>query len=225
MGPKKLWLLKLTSGCLIGTLLGVVAACNSAPSKTTEKTSSQLPSSAAAANSTSPDVDLNCVNNRFQNPPESFHYTFKDESSKNPWSEEADVTPQMIDGSFKSSYMPGPTHLHATPQEMPHQYQWAAIARMASSFALVRGTSAEVNEGTETVNGYNTTKLSIDTARANAAEQGLYTSTLGPGGFEKGTVWVTSDGCPVRLVMDEESHAKDGSVSGKSHYEEAMIRK
>lgn len=224
MIPKRLWL-KLATCCLIGALWGVIAACNSAPSKTAEQTSSQSQSNAAAASSAGPDVDLNCVNSHFQNPPDSFHYTFKDDSADNPWTEEADVTPQMIDGSFKSKSVPAPVPLHATPQEMPHQYQFDAIARMASSFALVRGTSAVVNEGAETVNGYNTTKLSIDTARADATEQGLYTSTLGPGGFEKGTVWVTADGCPAKLVMDEELHAKDGSVSGKSHYEEAMIRK
>lgn len=28
-----------------------------------------------------------------------------------------------------------------------------------------------------------------------------------------------------RLVLDEALHAKDGSLTGKAHYEEAMIRK
>jgi hypothetical protein len=198
-------------------------SCQSAPNKsvntnaqTPEKTSDQ------ATHANGPSVDLNCVINHLQNPPESFHYMFKDESSNNPWSEEADVTPQMIDGSFKSSYMPNPSPLHATPQEMPHQYQWA-IGRMASLFALVRGTA--VDQGAETVNGYSTTKVSIDTARGDAEEQGLFKSVLGPGGFDRGIVWVTSEGCPVKLLIDEELHAKDGSVSGKAHYEEAMIKK
>lgn len=202
-------------GCLI-------SACNS--SKTPDTKVSSKRSTAAPENSTDPDIDLNCVISHLQNPPESFHYSFKDVSD-NPWSEEADVTPQMINGSFKSNYMPAPVPLHDTPQDMSHKYQWA-IARMASLFALVRGTSAVVNEGPEKgVNGYDTTKFSIDTSRANATEQGLYTATLGPGGNENGTVWVTSDGCPVKIVMDEELHSKDGKVSGKAHYEEAMVRK
>jgi hypothetical protein len=82
-----------------------------------------------------------------------------------------------------------------------------------------------VNEGTEALNGYSTNKLSIDTTRADAAEQGLYKSTLGPGGWAKGTVWVTSQGCPVQMQLDEELHSKDGSVSGKAHYVEAMVKK
>ena len=63
------------------------------------------------------------------------------------------------------------------------------------------------------------------TPRANPSDQGLYKSVLGPGGWEKGTVWVTKDGCPVQIMLDEELHSKDGSVSGKAHYEEAMVKK
>jgi hypothetical protein len=97
---------------------------------------------------------------------------------------------------------------------------------MASLFAMVRNTSAVVNEGQEKgVNSYNTVKYSIDTGRGTATEQALFKSILGPGGAEKGTVWVTSEGCPVRIVLDEELHAKDGSLLGKAHYEEAMVKK
>lgn len=101
-----------------------------------------------------------------------------------------------------------------------------AIGRMASLFATVRNTSAVVNEGPEKgVNSYNAVKYSIDTARGTATEQALYKSILGPNGFEKGSVWVTAQGCPVRIVLDEELHSKDGSLAGKTHYEEAMIKK
>ena len=199
----------------------VMSGCNSSKPSNQNVETRQV--AAAAPVNAGPNVDLNCVINHLQKPPESFHYMFKDESDS-PWSEQADVTPQMIDGSFKSNYMPAAVAIHGAPQEIPHQYQWA-IGRMASLFALVRGTSAMANEGAENgVNGYNTTKLSIDTTRATATEQGLYTGTLGPGGSEKGTVWVISDGCPVKLVIDEELRSKDGKVSGKAHYEEAMIK-
>jgi hypothetical protein len=206
---------------VLSTSTFALPGCKSSKSPETQS----LVKSAATENAMrrGADVDLNCVIDHLQNPAESFHYMFQDESD-NPWMEEADVTPQMIDGSFKSGSVPKPVPLHGTPAEIPHQYQWA-IGRMASLFALVRSTSAVVNEGTETVNGYDTTKLSIDTTRATATEQGLYASTLGPGGSEKGTVWVTSQGCPVKLSLDEELHAKDGTVSGKAHYEEAMVKK
>jgi len=170
-----------------------------------------------------PDIDLNCVINHIQNPPESFHYVFKVDSD-NPWEEEADITPQMIDGRFKNNSSPDPQQFHGAPREVSSNLM--AIGRMASLFATVRSTSAVVNEGAEKdVNSYDTVKYSIDTARGNATEQALYKSILGPGGSEKGTVWVTSQGCPVRIVLDEELHSRDGSLMGKVHYEEALIKK
>lgn len=226
MGWKRRWPMTLGMYSLLGLLCGVMAGCNSssasrnAPDKTVD-TASGSSGPQVQANAAGPNIDLNCVINHLQNPPESFHYMFKDES-QNPWSEEADVTPQMIDGSFKSNYMPGPSPLHATPQEMPHQYQWA-IGRMASLVALVRDTAT--NQGPETINGYSTTKIGIDTAHGDVAEQGLYKTTFGPGGYAKGTAWVTAEGCPVKLTIDEELHANDGSVRSKAHYEEAMVKK
>lgn len=198
--------------------------CNFAPSKTVEPASgSPQKSVGTAKDSADPDIDLNCVVDHIQNPPESFHYAYKAESD-NAWEEEADVTPQRIDGSFSNSSLPTPQRFHGTPREVSSNLM--AIGRMASLFATVRNTSAVVNEGAEKgVNSYNTVRYSIDTARGTATEQALYKSILGPGGSEKGSVWVTSQGCPVRIVLDEELHSKNGSLVGKAHYEEAMIKK
>lgn len=200
------------------TSLGVFG-CNSghAP-KTMDTEQVALP----AKNGVGPDIDLNCVIDHIQNPPESFHYAFKDESS-NRWEEEADVTPQKIDGSFLNNSLPNPQEFHGTPREVWSNLR--AIGRLASAMAIVHGSSAIVREGPEKVNGYDTVKYSIDTARGDATEQGLYVSVLGKGGAEKGTVWVTAQGCPAQLVLDEDLRAKDGSPLGKAHYEEAMIRK
>lgn len=94
---------------------------------------------------------------------------------------------------------------------------------MAGTFAIVNHSSAVAREGTEKVNGYETVRYSIDTARV-AGGHSLYDNTLGPGGFEEGTVWVTGPGCPARISLDTGTHANDGSIS-KDHYEEAMIKK
>jgi hypothetical protein len=198
--------------------------CNRAPSKTVDPAAASAQKIIGAAkNSVGPDIDLNCVIDHIQRPPESFHYSFKAESD-NPWEEQADVTPQQIDGSFSNSSLPAPQQFHGTPREVSSNLM--AVGRMASLFATVRNTSAVVKEGPENgVNSYNTVKYSIDTARGTATEQALYKSILGPGGFEKGSVWVTAQGCPVRIVLDEELHSKDGSLAGKTHYEEAMIKK
>ncbi len=211
--------------CVLAVLAFIsLSGCSSAPSKTVDPASeSPQKSVGMATNSAGPDIDLNCVINHIQSPPESFHYAFKAESD-NPWEEEADVTPQRIDGSFSNKSLPTSQQFHGTPREASSNLM--AIGRMASLFATVRNTSAVVNEGPEKgVNSYNTVKYSIDTARGTATEQALYKSILGPGGAEKGTVWVTSEGCPVRIVLDEELHSKDGSLLGKAHYEEAMVKK
>src|SRR5579883_347242 len=198
-----------------------LSGCNSATSKKADMiTESPKKNVATVKTSADTGIDLNCVINHIQNPPESFHYSFKAES-ENPWEEEADVTPQWIEGSFSNNSLPVPQQFHGTPQET-----WSnlmAIGRMASLFAIVK--SVVVNEGADKVNVYDSVKYSIDTTRGNASEQGLYKSVLGPGGFEKGTVWATSQGCPVKIVLDEELHAKDGSLLEKARYEEAMVKK
>jgi len=215
----------LVRDCVVALLTFIwLSGCNSSPSKQVDRTpESPHKDVGAAKNSRGPDIDLNCVINHIQRPPESFHYAFKTESD-NPWEEEADVTPQRIDGKFSNNSMSTPQEFHGTPRETSSNLM--AIGRMASLFATVRSTSAVVNEGEERgVNGYNSVRYSVDTARGTVTEQGLYKSILGPGGSVKGMVWVTSQGCLVRIVLDEELHAKDGSPLGKAHYEEAMIKR
>src|SRR6185437_11678398 len=132
---------------------GLLSGCNTASQKTAHSRSeSSQESLETAKNSAGPDIDLNCVINHIQNPPESFHYAFRAESD-NPWKEEADVTPERIDGSFSNNSLPTPQPFHGTPREASSNLM--AIGRMASLFATVRNTSAVVNEGGEAgVNGY-----------------------------------------------------------------------
>lgn len=179
----------------------------------------------AARESASRGIDLNCVMDHIQNPPGNFHYSYKKDSS-NPVAEEADITPQTINGTFTNGS--GSHPIHGVKSDIQSwQGAWTGlmgISGMSSAVALVKSGSVIQSEGAEKVNGYDTTKYSIDTARADTAEQGLYRSTLGSGGFEKGTWWVTADGCPVKLSLDSELHSNNGSVE-KLHYEEAMVQK
>lgn len=203
-------------------MLGSIMGCNSAPSKHVTARSGEVQTVAPATNSVVPDIDLNCVSRHIQSPPESFHYTFS-VSSENAWQEDAEVTPQNIDGSFMNNYLPARQQFHGTPQQVSSNLM--AIGRMASIFSTVHMTSAVVNQGAEKKNGYETVKYSIDTARGNSTELGLFKTVFGPGGFERGYVWVNPQGCPVQITLDEEIHRNDGSTAGKAHYEEAMTRK
>lgn len=210
-----------------GLVLLTVAACKSDPaSKNADGKSGAQPNSAATAQgSGDAGINLNCVMDHIQNPPEAFHYSYNKESS-NPVHEEADITPQTIDGTFKNNSASSPIHgVHSDAASW--QGAWSSlmgISGMSSAIALVRNSSATVREGPEKMNGYDATKYSIDTARGNDSEKSLYQSVLGTGGFQKGTAWVTAQGCPVKLVMDSELHGNNGSVE-KIHYEVAMVRK
>lgn len=203
-------------------LLGSIVGCNSSPAKPAKDLARVARANAGAGSGSGPDIDLNCIVSHIQSPTESFHYSFSDVSD-NSWQEEAEVTPQNIDGSFMNNSMPAKQEFHGPPQQVSSNLM--AIGRMASIFSTVHTTSAVVNQGPEQKNGYGTVKYSIDTARGDSTEQRLFKTILGPGGFERGSVWVTAEGCPVQITLDEELHAKDGSPNGKAHYEEAMTRK
>jgi len=175
-----------------------------------------------------PGIDLQCVMGRIQNPPESFHFSYKKISSS-PVHQEADITPQSIEGFRVDVYgQPHPLHgARSDPQDW--QTAWSGlmgISGMSSIIAIVNHDSAMKREGDgEQVNGYKTIHYSIDTARFNATERQILGPALGPGGFEKGDAWVTFEGCPVKLVLDDEMHKNDGSLLEKLHYEEAMVKK
>jgi hypothetical protein len=211
-----------------GFVLFTATACNFGPS---EKSRDAEKPAAAAKNANGPEIDLNCVPDHLQNPPEAFHYSYHWTGDRH-LEQEVDVTGQTIDGTATSNNGGNgdfTDKIHAVRSDADG---WRVavgslnfgIAGLASGFALVNHSSATVREGSEQVNGYDTTKFTIDTARGDAAAQVLYKNTLGPGGFEKGTVWVTSQGCPVKISFDDEIHANDGGVT-KDHYEEAMIKK
>ena len=206
-------------------ILMVAAGCTS--SKTTKQAASSKDKNAVPVreNASDPGIDLNCVMDHIQNPPEAFHYSYIKQSD-NPVEEQADITPQTIDGMFKNASISRTLHGDRSDREN-WQTAWTGlmgISGMSSTIALVNHSSATVKEGPEKVNGYDAVKYSIDTSRGDSVEQGLYRSVLGAGGFQKGTVWTIPPGCPVKLILDSEMHLRNGNID-KVHYEEAMVRK
>ena len=204
---------------------------NSQAAKKEAEQSSAVTQNAAAQASPDPRINLDCVYDHLQNPPDSFHYVYKKDAGDGfPVDQEADVTPQRIDG-FRRQPNGSKQLIHATRSD---QQSWRAalagltgISGMSSTVATFNNTSAMRREaGGGQVNGYNTTHDSIDTARWDATtRQMLGTFALGPGGFDKGDAWVTSEGCPVKLSLDDEMHKKDGSMLEKVHYEIEMVKK
>src|SRR6478672_7485448 len=160
-----------------GLALLAVSACKSGPAskKVEEKSGAQPNSAAAAQGGGNAGIDLNCVMDHIQRPPEAFHYSYNKESS-NPVHEEADITPQTIDGSFKNNSASSSFH-GVRSDANSWQGAWSSlmgISGMSSVIALVRNSSATVREGPKKMNGYDAIKYSIDTARGTDTEKSLY---------------------------------------------------
>jgi hypothetical protein len=238
--PQKLKARILTLVCATIILTGATAillsasgcTSKSSPGAAKDKMSEKRTASAAAGQSNpDPRIDLNCVYERLQKPPESFHYLYtKDSSDGFKVHQEADLTPQSIDG-FRVQPDGSNKPLHAVSSD-PSSWQAAlagltGISGMSGTVATFNNTSAMQHESDGgQLNGYQTVHYSIDTGRWDTTtRQMLGNFALGPGGSDKGDVWVTSEGCPVKLVLDDEMHKKDGSLLAKTHYEEAMVKK
>lgn len=217
--------------------LAAILACNTQPSSKLHARSAdngsadQQASEAPGQSSSGPGIDLNCVMDHLQNPPESFHYVYKKtDSDGSNVHQEADVNPQAIDG-FRAQADGSPQPLHGVRSDTQ---SWQAALAGITGISGMAGTVATFNHNSATkreadggqVNGYDTIHYSIDTARWDSTERQLLGNfVLGPGGFDKGDVWVTAKGCPVKFILDEEMHKKDGSVLDKIHYEESMVKK
>src|SRR5689334_10849069 len=135
-------------------LMLATGGCNSGHSspRYDKKPAAQSQAKASDASASSPAWDLNCVYERLQNPPDSFHYNYK--HNEVAW--EADVTPTTIDGTRKAPEGVRPIHGVRSDTESWHG-AWmnlSAISGMSSTFALIRNADSNVREGTESVNGF-----------------------------------------------------------------------
>ncbi len=221
MNPMHGALQKLVLPLLSLTLI-VFSACTSKPSKLREQRVS-----AAAADGTGSHVDLMCIGERINNPPESFHYSYKYSDAANSVSKEAEITPQAMDITIKDES--GSHSFHGVRSD---EVSWnsavldlsvLSLTAMMSRLDSLNDTSAIVRQANEAVNGYDTTRYAIDSTKANAPDQQKFAALFGTGALEKGTVWTSSDNCAVKLVLDERILL--GSNLKEDHYELARQRK
>jgi hypothetical protein len=214
----------------MATILMSLLACSSKPTSQLSAEKAVNHSSSGQA-SKDPGINLNCVYDRLQNPPEAFHYVYKKTPSEgSKVDQEADVTPQNIDG-FRGQPDGSQQPIHAMRSD---SQGWQSALAGLTGISGMSGTVSTFNHSSAMrresdggqVNGYQTIHYSIDTARWDATtRQMLGGFALGPGGFDKGDAWVMADGCPVKLVLDDEMHNKDGSLLERVHYEESMAKK
>jgi hypothetical protein len=211
--------LLLPAICLV---LIAICACTSKSESRTEHSGTT-----AASDSAGSHIDVMCVGERINNPPESFHYSYKYSDASGSTNKEADITPQNMDITIKDQS--GSRSYHGIRSD---EVSWNSAVLDLSSLGMtgmmsrldaLNETSAISRQSTESMNGYDTTRYAIDTTKANAKDQQKFEFLFGKGSFEKGTVWIPSDGCAVKLVLDE--RVLLGGNLKDAHYELARVRK
>jgi hypothetical protein len=210
---------------LVTSVFAIVAAsaCNSPTRRNLEEEAPAEDSKTANVQ-----IDMNCVADHIEDPPEAFHYSYKSESGQDLVDKEADITPQNMEVTTKD-----PSGVHSYQGVRSDSASWnvamldlmgSGLTVMTSRIEFVKDNSSTTRVGAEAINGYKTTRYSIDTANANASDKQTFAAMFGPSSYEKGTLWATDQGCPVKLVLDEARQETNGIVN-KTRYELAMVRK
>ena len=204
---------------LVAMALMTTCACNS-------------DSRAKASNDSGGSIDMAsavmCVGDRVSSPAESFHYSYKYlDSTGMVRDDEADITPQTMDISVQDK---SGSHKYHGIRSVEASWGSAVVdlghlgfTAMTGRLVPLQGTSAIAQQGSESTNGYSTTKYAIDTDNASSADKKKIQTLLGNGSFEKGTAWIAADGCAAKLVLDE-GVWRDGSIN-KDHFEIARVKK
>jgi hypothetical protein len=211
----------LRPALLAAAALALLAAgCNSSSNSTSSNDNSTTGAGGR--------IDVNCIGNHVNNPPEAFHYSYKTTDGQNVVDKQADITPQNMEITIQNK---SGSHKYQGVRSDEASWDRAVLDLSGDGFTLMSARIAFIKDktsvspaGAETTNGYQTTKYSIDTTSANSSDRRSYETLFGSGSYEKGAIWVTADGCPVKLILDEGTQKANGSVD-KSHYEMAMVKK
>lgn len=173
-------------------------------------------------------IDMNCIGDHVEHPPESFHYSFKSSDGQYTVDKEADITPQRMDITIQEN---SGSHSYHGVRSDSDSWNSAVLdlsglgfTSMAAMISFIKDSSSLKQTGTESVNGYSATRYSIDTAGANSSDRKTFGTMFGPGTYEKGDIWVAAQGCPVKLLLDEGRQQANGTVK-KLHYELALVKK
>jgi hypothetical protein len=219
--PSKTRALRLAAPAVVGLVF--LAACDSSNSgvrKNATKASSGEPSRGASL------IDMGCLGDKIANPTEAFHYSFKSAGSR-AVEKEADITPQAMVVTLK-----GPSGPHTYRGTRSDEASWNSgvldissldLTRLIARISFLKDNSSTRLVGPEQVNGYQATKYAIDTTSANAADKQTFGTLFGAASLDQGAIWVTQQGCPVKLILDETVQAGSGTVE-KTHYEIEVVR-
>lgn len=178
------------------------------------------PSSAAAPTVHAPALSLECIAERIRHAPAPFHWSYKRNTTSSGTADwEADISSNSIAGTLVDSSGTFPIHaVRADSSAWNTAVSVLTAPLPQSAFALLQDSPAPVPAAVEMVAGEYTVKYVIDTSRHTPAEASSIINVLGPNGSVKGAVWLTSEGCPLKFVLNIEQHLTDGRVK-KARYE------
>ena len=163
---RKLWVYPWTGFALI-----IVSACNSSPASSGGREAG----AAAASNNAGTHIDVMCVGDRINNPPESFHYSYVYTDASTSVDKEADITAQDMAITIKDK-----SGSHSYHGARSDETSWDRavldlsgmnITAMSSRLDSLNGTSAVVNQGADAVNNYNAEATGIMAAVAERAKR------------------------------------------------------
>lgn len=215
MSRKMVRVPRLLALAATGVLFLLASACSSGPaSKSQESSASRSQASASPAkSSTAPRPTLECYADRTRNAPAPFHLSCKLDEGNQHSDWEADITASTIDGTWTSSS--GTRKIHGVRSDASSwQTAFATFPFGSESghFRMYSNASAMTSQGRESVNGYDTTKYSIDTSRAGPMDAQVIHMAMGAKGYAKGTAWADDTGCVVKFILDEAYQQPDGSL-------------
>jgi hypothetical protein len=199
-------------------------ACNSKPSANTSRDGGER----MASEATPPHVDVMCIGDKINDPPEAYHYSYKVVDSAGTTTKEADITSQAMDIAITDQ-----TGTHTYHGVRSDDLSWnkavldlsgSGLTAMSARVSFLNDLSALKSQGPESINGYQTTKVAIDTTSATSSDRERYEAMMGKGAYDKGTIWAPADGCVVKLSLDEGIWQKDGSVK-RVQFEMARVKK
>lgn len=210
----------------IGFVAMAVTACHSVPSTAKAQGRTRGTAPATVQNHAHLGIDLGCMSARFSSPTESFHYSYDVTGDSGSEKLEADVTPNGIDGILNSEWGGDgslPLSIHAVRADSGGWER--ALGNLNAAFGMPSSIveantmpGSFVREANEQVNGYDTIRYSLDTARLDVADRAIL------GSSEKGTLWVNASGCPVKWSILTELKSEDGSIDER-RYEGNVTRK
>ena len=179
---------RLMQRLLFSAICFLLVSSSACTSKSESRTREQ--GATASSDSANSHIDLMCIGERINNPPEAFHYSYKYNDASTSVSKEADITPQAMEIAIKDQS--GSHSFHGVRSD---EVSWNSavldlsglgLTAMMSRFDALNGTSAISRQANESMNGYDTTRYAINTTTAGDSDQRKFAALFGAGALRRG---------------------------------------